>query len=103
MQAEVLGFLAGALIATVTAPVGVSGAGALTRYRKHSHLAAPLTRQLVLGALPGVIIGAVIRVFAVPGRRVFHLIVAVFLFPSSAPYWPGAEYPSPKLRPQHSP
>jgi uncharacterized membrane protein YfcA len=112
LQAEALGFLAGALIATVTTPVGVSGAvfllpvqlsllsvpspavtptnllfnivagpGALARYRKHSQLAAPLTRQLILGTLPGVIIGAVIRVFAVPGPRVFHLIVAVFLFP----------------------
>ena len=59
----------------------VSGPGALARYRRHGHMDGPLTRQLVLGTLPGVVIGAVIRVFAVPGPRVFHFIVAAFLLP----------------------
>jgi uncharacterized protein len=106
------GFVAGALISVVTAPVGVSGAvfllpvqvsvfavpspsvtptnllfnvvagpGALARYRKRGHLAGPLTRLLVTGTLPGVILGAIIRVFAVPGPRVFHLLVAALLGP----------------------
>jgi uncharacterized membrane protein YfcA len=59
----------------------VAGPGALLRYRRHGDLAGPLTRQLVAGTLPGVVIGAVIRVFAVPGPRVFRLLIAVFLLP----------------------
>jgi uncharacterized protein len=46
----------------------VAGLGALLRYRKRGLLGGPLTRRLVLGTLPGVVIGAVIRVFAVPGQ-----------------------------------
>src|SRR5688572_1817821 len=102
-----LGFTAGLLISTVTAPVGVSGAvfllpvqvsvlhvpspavtptnllfnivstpGALLRYRRHGHLGGPLTRLLLLGTLPGVIIGAIVRVFAVPGQQAFKLVIA---------------------------
>jgi hypothetical protein len=107
-----LGFAAGALISTVTAPVGVSGAvfllpvqlsllavpspavtptnllfnvvagpGALARYRRHGTLTGPLTRLLLAGTLPGVVGGAAIRVFAVPGPQVFRLIVAALLLP----------------------
>jgi uncharacterized membrane protein YfcA len=59
----------------------VSGPGALLRYRRGGHLISPLARQLVLGTLPGVVIGAVIRVYAVPGPRVFRLVVAALLLP----------------------
>jgi uncharacterized membrane protein YfcA len=107
-----LGFAAGLVIATVTTPVGVSGAvfllpvqlsllgvpspavtptnlmfnvvagpGALVRYGRTGGLAGPLTRLLLIGTLPGVILGALIRVFAVPGPRVFRLIVAAVLLP----------------------
>jgi uncharacterized protein len=106
------GLAAGLLIATVTAPVGVSGAvfllpvqfsllgvpspavtptnllfnviagpGALLRYRTQGSLGGPLARRLVLGTLPGVVIGAVIRVLVVPGPRVFRLVVAAVLLP----------------------
>ena len=106
----VQGFLAGLLIATVTAPVGVSGAvfllpvqldllhvanpavtptnllynivagpGALWRYRRAGQLTGPLTRILLAGALPGVVIGAVIRVHVVPGVTAFRLIAAAVL------------------------
>jgi hypothetical protein len=56
----------------------VAGPGALLRQRKRCLLGGPLTRRLVLGTLPGVVIGAVIRVFAVPeaclpGRRMTSL------------------------------
>jgi uncharacterized membrane protein YfcA len=111
-QVEAAGFAFGALVAVVTAPVGVSGAvfllpvqvsvlgvpspavtptnllfnvvagpGALARYRRRGDLGGALTRQLVTGTLPGVVLGAVIRVFAVPGPRVFHLLVAALLLP----------------------
>ncbi|MFE5207233.1 sulfite exporter TauE/SafE family protein [Streptomyces sp. NPDC056600] len=107
-----LGFVAGLLIAAVTAPVGVSGAvlllpvqlsvlgvpspavtptnllynvvagpGALLRYRRDGRLYGPLTRLLVVGTLPGVVLGAVVRVFAVPGPAVFRILVAVLLLP----------------------
>jgi uncharacterized protein len=107
-----LGFLAGLVIAAVTAPVGVSGAvfllpvqldvlrvpspavtptnllfnvvatpGALLRYRAQGQLGGPLARRLVAATLPGVVVGAVIRVYLVPGVAAFRLIVAAVLLP----------------------
>ncbi|MEU9916231.1 sulfite exporter TauE/SafE family protein [Streptomyces sp. NPDC051001] len=106
------GLAAGLLIATVTAPVGVSGAvfllplqlsvfglpnpavtptnllynvvagpGALWRYRRDGALRGDLARRLVLGTLPGVVLGAAIRVFALPGPGVFRLLIAALLLP----------------------
>jgi uncharacterized membrane protein YfcA len=106
------GFLAALLLATVTAPVGVSGAvfllpvqldllhvpnpsvtptnlmfnivagpGALLRYRRAGQLTGPLTRQLLFGTLPGVVVGAVVRVYLVPGPTVFRLVAAAVLLP----------------------
>ncbi|GIM88420.1 sulfite exporter TauE/SafE family protein [Paractinoplanes toevensis] len=59
----------------------VSGPGALIRYRRSGQLTGPLTRLLLAGTLPGIVLGACLRVFAVPGPRVFRLIVAVVLLP----------------------
>ena len=59
----------------------VSGPGALLRYRRRGSLASPLTRLLLLGTLPGVVAGAVLRVYVVPGPGVFRLIVAALLLP----------------------
>lgn len=59
----------------------VSGPGALLRHRSRGGLAGPLTRLLLLGTLPGVVVGAVVRVFAVPGPDVFRLIIAALLLP----------------------
>jgi uncharacterized membrane protein YfcA len=59
----------------------VAGPGALLRYRSKGSLGGRLTRLLLTGTLPGVVLGAVVRVFAVPGPRVFRLIVAVVLLP----------------------
>jgi uncharacterized protein len=104
------GFLAALVIATATSPVGVSGAvfllpvqldllhvpnpsvtptnlmfnvvagpGALLRYRRQ--LAGPLTRLLLVGTLPGVVCGAVLRVYVVPGPTVFRLVAAAVLMP----------------------
>jgi uncharacterized protein len=66
----------------------VAGPGALARYWRSGVLATPLTRQLVLGTLPGVVVGAVIRVFAVPGAQAFRLLVASLLLPLGT--WPCA-------------
>ncbi|MER6910527.1 sulfite exporter TauE/SafE family protein [Streptomyces sp. NPDC000594] len=59
----------------------VAGPGALWRHRRTGALRGPLTRRLVLGTLPGVVIGAVIRVFALPGPAVFRLLIAGLLLP----------------------
>ncbi|MEW1568741.1 TSUP family transporter [Streptomyces sp. NPDC093509] len=59
----------------------VAGPGALLRYRHDGSLYGPLTRRLIAGTLPGVVLGAVIRVFAIPGPVVFRLLVAVLLLP----------------------
>jgi hypothetical protein len=98
------------LIATVTTPVGVSGAvflipvqisllhtpspaltptnllynliaipGALIRFHRERRLVGPLTRLLVLGTLPGVVAGAVIRVELLSGGQAFLLVVAAVL------------------------
>lgn len=106
----VVGFLAGVLIATFTAPVGVSGAvfllpvqlsilsvpnpavtptnllynviagpGALLKYGRNGQLGGPLTRLLLLGTIPGVIGGATVRVFLLPGERPFRIIAGVVL------------------------
>ena len=105
-----LGFAAGIVIATVTAPVGVSGAvfllpvqltmlgvpnpavtptnllynviagpGALLRYRRSGHLRGPLARLLLLGTIPGVVLGAVIRVFVLPGPQAFRVVAGLTL------------------------
>lgn len=59
----------------------VAGPGALLRYRRDGALRGPLVRGLVLGTLPGVVVGAVIRVFLLPGPAVFRLLVAALLLP----------------------
>lgn len=106
----VLGFLTGVLIATVTAPVGVSGAvfllpvqlsllqvanpavtptnllynviagpGALLRYRRNGQLAGPLARLLMAGTVPGVVVGALVRVYVLPGERPFRIVAGLVL------------------------
>lgn len=105
-----VGFLAGVVIATVTAPVGVSGAvfllpvqlsvlhvpnpavtptnllynivagpGALIKYRRNGQLTGRLTRLLLLGTLPGVMVGAAVRVFLLPGPRPFRIVAGLVL------------------------
>ncbi|MCX4987277.1 MULTISPECIES: sulfite exporter TauE/SafE family protein [unclassified Streptomyces] len=59
----------------------VAGPGALLRYRRDGALRGPLVRRLLLGTLPGVVLGAVIRVFALPGPSVFRLLVAALMLP----------------------
>jgi uncharacterized membrane protein YfcA len=55
--------------------------GALYRYRRQGQTGGILTRQLLIGTLPGVILGSVIRVELVPGPRAFDAIIAVVLIP----------------------
>lgn len=55
--------------------------GALARYRKQASLFTSLTTMLLIGTLPGVVIGATIRVFLIPGPHTFRLLVAGLLLP----------------------
>ena len=59
----------------------IAGPGALFRYRRAGRLTGPLTRRLLAGTVPGVIGGAVVRVYLVPGPRAFRLVVAAVLLP----------------------
>ncbi|MFF3336356.1 sulfite exporter TauE/SafE family protein [Streptomyces sp. NPDC002888] len=84
----------------------VAGPGALLRYRRAGALHGPLVRRLVLGTLPGVILGAIIRVFALPGPRVFRLLVAALMLPIGTwliirtlrPARSGTQHPQPAPR-----
>ncbi|MET9605248.1 sulfite exporter TauE/SafE family protein [Streptomyces sp. NPDC006512] len=62
----------------------VAGPGALWRYRRDGALRDDLARRLVAWTLPGVIVGAAVRVFALPGPGVFRILVAAFLLPLGA-------------------
>jgi hypothetical protein len=55
--------------------------GALLRFHRERRLGSPLTRLLVLGTLPGVVAGALIRVFLLGGGQAFLVVVAVVLIP----------------------
>jgi len=62
----------------------VATPGALAKYARRGRLRTPLTRLLVVGTVPGVIAGAALRVFVVPGPQVFRVIVAGVLLPLGA-------------------
>jgi len=55
--------------------------GALLRFYREERLAGPLVRLLILGTLPGVVAGAVIRVELLDGGEAFLLVVAAVLIP----------------------
>ncbi|MFI6984131.1 sulfite exporter TauE/SafE family protein [Embleya sp. NPDC050154] len=81
VQVSVLGVPSPAVTPTNLLFNVVAGPGALARYRRAGALGGPLARLLILGSAPGVVIGAAVRVFAVPGPRVFRLLVAALLLP----------------------
>jgi uncharacterized membrane protein YfcA len=56
-----------------------AGPGALLRYRRGGAATGPLTRVLLAGTVPGVVIGAVVRVFVVPGPEAFRFVAGVVL------------------------
>jgi uncharacterized membrane protein YfcA len=57
----------------------VSIPGALLRYSRRASLKSPLTRLLLAGTSPGVVVGAAIRVFVIPGAQAFRLFAAAVL------------------------
>ena len=59
----------------------ISAPGGLARYRRRGQLDRDLTRLLVTGSVPGVVIGAVIRVYVVADPDVFRVVAAAVLAP----------------------
>lgn len=57
----------------------VATPGALARFARQGRLWNRLTRMLLVGTLPGVVVGAVLRVELLSGRRVFSLVMAAVL------------------------
>src|SRR5580700_7122450 len=57
----------------------VATPGALYRYWRQGQTGGRLTRLLIAGTLPGVVIGSIIRVELLPGARVFDLVVGAVL------------------------
>lgn len=58
--------------------------GALARYAGRGLARSPLTKTLVLGTLPGVVVGSVIRVELLSGPSAFYLVIAAVLVPLGA-------------------
>ncbi|WP_021599264.1 TSUP family transporter [Actinomadura welshii] len=81
VQLSVLGVPSPAVTPTNLLFNVVAGPGALARHHRQGGLAGPLTRLLIAGTLPGVMLGASIRVFVVPGPTVFRVLVALLLLP----------------------
>jgi uncharacterized membrane protein YfcA len=67
--------------------------GALLRFHREDRLTGPLTRLLVLGTLPGMVAGAVIRVELLSGTDAFLIVVAAVLVPLGA--WLALAQPAP--------
>ena len=59
----------------------VATPGALYRYWRQQQTGGPLTRILLVGTVPGVIVGAIVRVEFLPGDRAFAVVVAAVLIP----------------------
>ena len=58
--------------------------GALLRFRRRGRLRTPLARAMVLGAVPGVVLGAILRVELLPSRDAFLVVMALVLAPLGA-------------------
>lgn len=60
----------------------VSGPGGLLRYLRRRQLDRSLALQLIAGSVPGVVLGALLRVYVVADPEVFRLLAVAVLVPS---------------------
>ncbi|WLW56742.1 TSUP family transporter [Streptomyces sp. YU58] len=81
VQLSVLGVPSPAVTPTNLLFNVVAGPGALWRYRRNGAPRGTLARRLVIWTLPGVAVGAAVRVFVLPGPDVFRLLIAGLLLP----------------------
>jgi uncharacterized protein len=80
-QVSVLGTPSPAVTPTNLLYNVVATPGALFRYWRQKQTGGRLTRTLLIGTVPGVIVGSIIRVELVPGPRVFDAVIALVLIP----------------------
>lgn len=80
-QLSVLGVPSPAVTPTNLLYNVISVPGGLYRYSRRQPLRSPLTRMILLGTLPGVVVGALVRVFFLPDGALFRLLVAALLLP----------------------
>jgi uncharacterized membrane protein YfcA len=76
VQVSVLGTPSPAVTPTNLLYNVVATPGALARFAREGRLWNRLTKLLVLGTLPGVVVGAVVRVEFLSGPRAFFLVIA---------------------------
>src|SRR5580698_2216104 len=80
-QVSVLGTPSPAVTPTNLLYNVVAAPGAIYRYWRQGQTGGRLTYVLVIGTLPGVVAGSLIRVELLPGARVFDLVVGAVLTP----------------------
>ncbi len=78
-QVSILGFTSPAVSPTNLIYNIVAIPGGLYRYIKEGRMAWPLTWIVVVGTLPGVFAGALIRIYYLPDPRAFKLFVGLVL------------------------
>ena len=76
--------------------------GALLRFRHEGRLWSPLTRVLLAGTVPGVVLGAAVRVELLAGPQAFLLVVAAVLAPLGALLVSGRGVPTGRADPRPS-
>jgi uncharacterized membrane protein YfcA len=81
VQVSVLGVPSPAVTPTNLLYNVISTPGALLRFAREGRLRAPLTGLLVAGTLPGVILGAIVRVEWLSDSHDFMFVAAGILFP----------------------
>ena len=80
-QVSVLGTPSPAVTPTNLLYNVIATPGALYRYWRQGQTGGRLTPVLLLGTIPGVIAGSVIRVLVLPGPHAFEIVIAVVLIP----------------------
>ncbi len=84
VQVSILGTPSPAITPTNLLYNVIATPGGLLRYWRSGALRGGLAATLILGTLPGVVIGAAVRVEFLAGPKAFLVVVAVVLFPLGA-------------------
>jgi uncharacterized membrane protein YfcA len=71
----------------------VAAPGALLGFRGRGTLLGPLTRRLLAGTLPGVLVGVAVRAILLDRREAFLIVVAAVLVPTGLSLVTGARRP----------
>ena len=80
-QVSVLGTPSPAVTPTNLLYNVVATPGSLYRYWRQNQTGGSLTKVLLVGTIPGVVVGSVIRVELLPGPEAFEIVIAFVLIP----------------------